>query len=527
MSSPQPKPPWVQILAICVLWAATFLPNLGAGELDNEEGRRAWPAREMLESGDYVLPTIFGRPYLAKPPAYFWAVASVGKARGGVDEVATRLPAAIATLLTALAILIWVRRRTGPSGSTFGAVAAGLWLVAFEVHKKGALGELEAQLALFLFLSIGCLWLGRHGAWRWMILGGIALAGATLTKGPPALLFHGAALISLLWTVPETRKRFGLQVWVPFVIGTSALVIWSMMIRSRPEVQDALGTWQKEIAGRGSDSVAVWTKERLTLVVGLFVALVPASLMWLVCARKETRTALRADAEYRFVMRLIVIAVIALALTPGVRVRYAYPLGPWIGVIAGLSAGVAFEAGKEAAARIRWALLLPAVVSIALVFAPFLIGPGQALEAFDGVGGTMTFCGICFLSQIVRFGRTMAPEVVALNTVSVLGIVWLLVRIGPDVYEADQYGRRESAAVIQEHVDPDEPLWIAEWTNFNALFYVDRPLRWIEDPTTAASGDLILMDPARLEGWPADRALPVVQEQVTIYGLERVVVQVP
>ena len=48
MSSPQPKPPWVQILAICLLWAATFLPNLGAGELDNEEGRRAWPAREML-----------------------------------------------------------------------------------------------------------------------------------------------------------------------------------------------------------------------------------------------------------------------------------------------------------------------------------------------------------------------------------------------------------------------------------------------------------------------------------------------
>ncbi len=527
MSSPQPKPPWVQILAICVLWAATFLPNLGAGELDNEEGRRAWPAREMLESGDYVLPTIFGRPYLAKPPAYFWAVASVGKARGGVDEVATRLPAAIATLLTALAILIWVRRRTGPSGSTFGAVAAGLWLVAFEVHKKGALGELEAQLALFLFLSIGCLWLGRNGAWRWMILGGIALAGATLTKGPPALLFHGAALISLLWTVPETRRRLGIQVWVPFVIGTAALVIWSLMIRSRPEVQDALGTWQKEIAGRGSDSVTVWAKERLTLVVGLFVALVPASLMWLVCARKETRTALRADTEYRFVMRLIVISVIALALTPGVRVRYAYPLGPWIAVAAGLSIGAAYEEGPKAWARTRWTLILPGLLCVAYIASTFALFTRDLPVEFGRLGSVVPIAGITGLGWIHRYRKTAQPDVVGMFAISVLASAWTVVRWEVDYHSADKQGRRASAEAVQQHVDPDRTLWIAEWTNFNALFYIDRPLRWIEDPTTAASGDLILMDPARLEDWPADRALPVVQEQVTIYGLERVVVQVP
>jgi hypothetical protein len=327
--------------------------------------------------------------------------------------------------------------------------------------------------------------------------------------------------------VPDTRRRLGLQVWVPFVIGTAALVIWSMMIRSRPEVQDALGTWQREIAGRGSDSVAVWAKERATLVIGLFVALVPASLMWLVCARKEARAALRADAEYRFVMRLIVIAVIALALTPGVRVRYAYPLGPWIGVVAGLAIGAAYEAGEKSWARARLAMVLPGLLGAAGIVTLILRFTHPENELVRSTSPFIFMVGAAALGWIHRFGKKAQPDAVGIFTISVLGSIWTLVRAEVDYHEADKYGRRESAATVQQHVEPGETLWVAEWTNFNALFYVDRPLRWIDDPQAAASGDLILVDRVRLDEWPTDRALPVVQEQVTIYGLERVIVQVP
>src|SRR5262245_42888519 len=114
-------------LAIAGLALLLYAPYLGAEELHYEEARRALPAREMLASGDWVLPTIWGRPYLAKPPFLYWCIAGLGAARGAIDEVTTRLPSLLATVATAVAILAlgarWFSRRAG--------VAAALcWLLA-------------------------------------------------------------------------------------------------------------------------------------------------------------------------------------------------------------------------------------------------------------------------------------------------------------------------------------------------------------------------------------------------------------
>src|SRR5262249_32807760 len=71
------------VVVIVVLWAAAYLPALSARDLRGEEGRRAIPAREMLQSGDFILPTLFGDPYLNKPPLHFWIIGAVGAMRGG------------------------------------------------------------------------------------------------------------------------------------------------------------------------------------------------------------------------------------------------------------------------------------------------------------------------------------------------------------------------------------------------------------------------------------------------------------
>ncbi len=64
------------LAALCI-----YLPYLGTGELEHEEPRRALIARNMIESGDYLVPRYGGAVYLNKPPLYNWAIVAVATVR--------------------------------------------------------------------------------------------------------------------------------------------------------------------------------------------------------------------------------------------------------------------------------------------------------------------------------------------------------------------------------------------------------------------------------------------------------------
>ena len=93
--------------------------GLGAfGLLGADEPRYAQVAREMLDRGDWVTPTLNGKPWLEKPPLYYWqAMASYRVARAlstgsdGVNEQTARLPGAIDAALMIAAIYFFLRQR--------------------------------------------------------------------------------------------------------------------------------------------------------------------------------------------------------------------------------------------------------------------------------------------------------------------------------------------------------------------------------------------------------------------------------
>src|SRR3954469_11794390 len=95
---------WFAIVLIG-MWAIAYLPNLGTRDLRLEEGRRATVAREMLASGDFVRPTLYGDTYLNKPPLYPWLIAACGSILGHVTPLAARVPSALAALGCALIAL--------------------------------------------------------------------------------------------------------------------------------------------------------------------------------------------------------------------------------------------------------------------------------------------------------------------------------------------------------------------------------------------------------------------------------------
>jgi len=101
---------------------------------DEDEPRFAAIARTMVDTGDWVVPMFNDELAVDKPVLMHWAMAA-SYTLFGTSEIAARLPAAVATLLTALALL---RAGTRWFNSTTGIVAAlayvGCLLVGIEAH---------------------------------------------------------------------------------------------------------------------------------------------------------------------------------------------------------------------------------------------------------------------------------------------------------------------------------------------------------------------------------------------------------
>src|SRR4051794_17633023 len=72
------------VVALALLSLGTALRR--AGRLTYHEAIVAQGAREMLATGDLLVPTIGGRPWLEKPPLVHWLGAPAGGAAGGGGE---------------------------------------------------------------------------------------------------------------------------------------------------------------------------------------------------------------------------------------------------------------------------------------------------------------------------------------------------------------------------------------------------------------------------------------------------------
>jgi len=95
----------VQFCATCLLFLQLGNHDLWA----SHEARAAQNAQYNLDTQHWGLLRLFdGTPEYQKAPLYYWLVAGVARLRGGqVDEIAVRLPAAIAGWLTVGAIIVF------------------------------------------------------------------------------------------------------------------------------------------------------------------------------------------------------------------------------------------------------------------------------------------------------------------------------------------------------------------------------------------------------------------------------------
>src|SRR5437899_4572284 len=166
------------LLALCAL---LFFLGLGTlGLTDRDEGSNAEAAREMVESGDWLTPTLNGTPRFAKPILIYWLIAC-SYLVFGVSEFTARLPSALFGTLLVLMQYAFATRLLGP---TVGFRAALMLLLNFEVLAIGRMVLTDMVLVFFTTLSIFSFILASSSPvvdslvkrWYWGFYVGMALA---------------------------------------------------------------------------------------------------------------------------------------------------------------------------------------------------------------------------------------------------------------------------------------------------------------------------------------------------------------
>jgi dolichyl-phosphate-mannose-protein mannosyltransferase len=193
---------------LVALAALLHLGTAGWGDLyDETDGQYAGAAREMIESGQWLLPTNDGVPRLQKPPVLYWLII-VSYKIFGVNAAAARLPIALATVATtALTFLIGERLRN----HWHGFLAGLIYLTSGGTFLLGRIIMPEPVFSAFLTGGFFCALCGyqrrqRRGLWfagTW-----ICAAFACLTKNILGVVYLAAVLCLLGLFYREARLRF-------------------------------------------------------------------------------------------------------------------------------------------------------------------------------------------------------------------------------------------------------------------------------------------------------------------------------
>src|SRR5690606_7973623 len=170
-----------------------------------DEPLHALIARNMLDTGNWLVPMVGGDFFQDKPPLLFWMQAFFYWLTGS-ERVGFLLPSLLAGLGTVLLVHDLGRRLWNREAGIAAALAL-LFTVQFTLQARRA--QLDALLVFFTVLSLYCLMrqLLLGGGWRWAIGAGIAAGLGVLTK----VVGFFAYLLLLPWLLALWRGWPGVR----------------------------------------------------------------------------------------------------------------------------------------------------------------------------------------------------------------------------------------------------------------------------------------------------------------------------
>ncbi len=191
--------------------AAIFmLTNLSYPLIDRDETRYAEIPREILVTGNWMLPQLNFETYYDKPPLLYWLCAA-SYSLFGISEWSARLVPALAALGT-LAATMWFGSRMFDKRT--GLIAGGVLMLSIGFAFSSRYLLIDGVLSLLVTLSLFTGYMAINPSrkeknsvdLRWWLLCAICCGLGFLTKGPIALVLFLPPIFAFAWLTPTYAK---------------------------------------------------------------------------------------------------------------------------------------------------------------------------------------------------------------------------------------------------------------------------------------------------------------------------------
>ena len=457
---------------VLFLWCVfLFGYGLSTGTLYRTEALRALIGREAL-NGSWIVPTLYGEPFLTKPPGMYLAIAACSAPFGEVTAVSARLPSVIAaTLVVFLFYFTFAQvfeRRLALLGAMLMPVSA-LWL------DKAPSAEIDMLQVFWVAAAI----LFMHRALEpansspttWWLLSFLCVAGGFLTKWTAPAFFYLTLVPYLAWR----GKLSFLWSWrhlagIGLVMGIVGLWVTAVVDRvGWPILRDTvLAEATQRFAPHHGGRSYPWL-ESLSYPFMILIANLPWSIGALWTLRPSFIRSLN---------------------EPSQRLLILFHCWTWPNLL-------------------FWALPAQHHVRYSLPMCPGLIGLGVmvALQSLR-----------CAKPSSRGFTRAVGATLVLWVVVKIAYVEFIL----PPRTATRQV--RETAGRIAELVPPNEVLYLGRLKDEGIMFYYNRPARRMAEATSPVYALLL---EAEWQALAATRPLEVIERLRDQQGAPIVLVRLP
>jgi len=456
-------------LVVFLAALAVYLPFNGHIPItDPVESNYALTAKEMLLSGDWLSPRIYGQFWYDKPAMIYWLIAGAYKIFG-IGEFAARFPAALFSAAS-VAFACWFAARIYDSrmAGLFAAVVLGtsleFWVLARMVIT-------DAVLLFFGSVSLAAFYLGLRGEGRgWLALAYAAAGLSGLTKGPggavmPALVVFVYIALTRQWhLLRRLRLLLGTAVFLA-VAGPWYLAMYA--VHGRDFVDTFLGLHnylRATVSEHPKDNVFYY-----------YLVLFPLSLLPWTGIFFRALVAGRRDRHFTFLAAWIGVFIAFFTLMATKYPTYVFPaLFP-----AAILAAHQLEEMQSARPRALLWITLPTV----LLLAAFAIGVRWLPENVWWPLQLAAAAGAAAVTWLGRRGESFFQPVAAGVAVIVVSLLLIWQGLAP---MAAARSAKEAAALL-----PPQGATVAAIGDYptSAVFYSGYPIPRLAD-TAAAPGNI-------------------------------------
>lgn len=205
---------------ICIL---TFIHNGTVSLWDQDEAAYAGFAKNMIESGNYLIPEFVWSEIHRKPPLHFWSIALSYKIFG-ISEFALRFFSAIAISGVYFLIWFWGKKLFSPTVSKVATIVLGTSLLIPFLAKVAVTDALMLLFSTICALSL--ISILNQPKIKFVLLFWSSFALGLLTKGPPIIIFT-FSFIFLLFIFDKRRKNLlKLKPWFFLPLALAPFAYW-------------------------------------------------------------------------------------------------------------------------------------------------------------------------------------------------------------------------------------------------------------------------------------------------------------